>query len=345
MNFSNTVLGVSRKTARPTRGVRAKRTPGSATQARARLQAQFGGEAPSGGASVAEPMKAESVVTDTMQTQRVSIATFLKTPAVSSRGATDSAPQGLRNAQSMAESNAVAEAIPATPEQIRCMCIDHAVLLSKLKRIDTAALATMLGMPTDNVRKALTGVEEALRAPEWDRLIEIMGIDPQTARMSRAMPHFIHVTPATRQSFQALEGAFINMRAARMQFDDTLVDRIRNKAPRIAVMQNDHLRIVVIEHEGVRALDSINQFEWARGSEKASQVKSVFKRERFVAGDLTAIEFDTIFAGDRRIDWQYVELVARANRVSMEDIVGYIQSVGEEKSKDAQTYLKVVNGN
>lgn len=345
MKFATNAFGASRKNIRSTRGANAKRTQsaqdrnaGSASQARARLQAAFA-EAP----AVAQAVPVVPVQVGSASA--ISVASLLKTPSIAHPAESNASPVKARHVQSVADAPVEQEMPAFSAEQTRRLCIDHAILISKLKRIDTAALATMLGMPTDNVRKALSGMEEALRAPEWDRVIEIMGIDPQTARLNRSMPHFIHVTPASLQAFQALENMFLNMRAARMQFDDGLMKRLRNKAPHVAVMQNDHLRVVLIEHEGVRALEAINGIEWARGSEKASQVKAVFSRDRFVAGDLTAIEFDTLFAGDRRINWDYVELVARANRVSMEDIVGYIQSVGEEKSQDAQTYLKVVNGN
>lgn len=346
MKFAANPLSTSRKSGRGTRGIATKRAQnanaGSASQARARLQTAFS-EGPV--ATQVASSLASSTPVQIHSDSAVSVAALLKTQSVAPEAESNLAAIKARHVQSAAAPLAEREFPAFNAEQTRRLCIDHAILISKLKRIDTAALATMLGMPTDNVRKALSGMEEALRAPEWDRVIEIMGIDPQTARLNRSMPHFIHVTPASLQAFQALESIFLNMRAARMQFDDGLIKRLRNNAPRVVVMQNDHLRVVLIEHEGVRALESVNGIEWARGSEKASQVKAVFSRDRFVAGDLTAIEFDTLFAGDRRIDWDYVELVARANRVSMEDIVGYIQSVGEQKSHDAQTYLKVVNGN
>lgn len=339
MKFATPVLGASRKNNRNARGLNAKRTPSSAAQARARLQAQF---APSPKIATESAFRSDGGCDRANDAEQlpVSVASLLKM-AASVTPQADAADKRMKPVRDMAAE----EALPLSAEQIRRLCIDHAILISRLKRIDTAALAAMLGMPTDNVRKALSGVEEALRAPEWDRVIEIMGIDPETARLNRSMPHFIHVTPATLDAFKALESVFLNMRAARMSFNEGLMARLRNKQPHVAVMQNDHLRIVLIEHEGVRAMNAINGVDWARGSEQASLVKSVFSRDRFIAGDLTAIEFDTLFAGDRRIDWSYVELVARANRVSMEDIVNYIQSVGEQKSHEAQTYLKVVNAN
>jgi len=340
MKNATPVLGASRKN---TRVLNAKRTHSSAAQARARLQSQFAPSSEIAAKSASQPSSALSegrARGQDIAQSPVSVASLLKTASFATPQF-DAADKHMKSVREMA----VEDMSPLNAEQIRRLSIDHAILISMLKRIDTAALAAMLGMPTDNVRKALSGVEEALRAPEWDRVIEIMGIDPETARLNRSMPHFIHVTPATLDAFKALESVFLNMRAARMSFKEGLIARLRNKQPRVAVMQNDHLRIVLIEHEGVRAINAINGVDWARGSEQASLVKSVFSRDRFIAGDLTAIEFDTLFAGDRRIDWNYVELVARANRVSMEDIVSYIQSVGEQKSHEAQTYLKVVNAN
>lgn len=324
-----TSFGVSRSTARagstrsPVRQA-ARTNKASASEAKNRLHATMNlGLVDADPQSISQPSP--------LTTETLSVASFLKTSDIP-----ENKLEKKRNDFS---------AIQSSPEQLRQRCMDHAVLVFRLKQISIGALSAMLGMPSENVRQALGGMYEALRAPEWDRLIEIMGIDPETSRLNRKMPHFLHVTKANLLAFKALEDAFVTMRAARMDFDERWIDRIRNKAPKVAVMQNDHLRVVVIEHQGVQAIDAINGVEWARGTEKASRLKSSLERERFIAGDMTAIEFDLLFAGDRRIDWDYIELVARANRVSMEDIVTYIKSVGDKKAEENASYLKVVNAN
>lgn len=334
-----TSFGVSRSATRGPRGAGATRTAvrqtartskTSASEAKNRLHVAMG-------LGVVENIAPQAAtVQPAPAAEALSVTAFLKTPDISESKTTKSETQVKRNDFST---------VMSSPEQLRQRCMDHAVLVFRLKRIGIGALSAMLGMPSENVKQALGGMHEALRAPEWDRLIEIMGVDPETSRLSRTMPHFLHVTKDNLLAFKALEEAFVNMRAARMDFNDRWIDRLRNKLPKIAVMQNDHLRVVVVEHDGVQAIDALSGVEWARGTEKASQLKSSFERDRFIAGDMTSIEFDMLFAGDRRINWDYVEIVARANRVSMEDIVGYIKSVGDKKAEENAAYLKVVNGN
>lgn len=226
-------------------------------------------------------------------------------------------------------------------EAIFKTCVERARLLYRVKKIDLSTLACTIAMPIENVRQALGGVMDALRRAEWEKVIAITGLDVKTGRLARGTPHFIFHDDATKKLIETLAPLFNNTKAARLDFNE----RHRlfgKKTNRILMLQNDHLRVVVIEAPKQSFMSAVKTSKWFLETEKRSVVKTSFAKSRFVSCDMSAIDFDAVFNPNGALDWGHVDTVARANRVSIEEIITFIKAEGDRKEQMGDAYLRRV---
>lgn len=214
--------------------------------------------------------------------------------------------------------------------------------LIRLKRLDGRAVAAAIGMPYENVRQAIEGEAQAMRKSDWERLMEISGFDLETGRLNRNFPHFIHVDDSRIADLRCISGLMADAKAARIQCNERRLLGMFSKGPSLTVIQNDHVRIVCIEHTKMSSMSHIPDCQWARKSEEDSIVKTALPADRFIKGDLTSTEFDDLFSRGDRMTLDRIEILARANHVTFEEIAEFIQQRGDQKERDRLTRMRTV---
>lgn len=214
--------------------------------------------------------------------------------------------------------------------------------LVRLKRLDVRASAAAIGMPYENVRQAIAGESQAMRNSDWERLMEIAGFDLETGRLNRNFPHFIHVDEERISDLKCVSSLMADAKAARIQCGERRLLGMFSKSPSITVIQNDHVRIVCLEHTKTSSMSYIPDCQWARKSEEDSVVKTTLSADRFIKGDLTSTEFDDLFSRGARVTLERIEILARANHVTFEEIAEFIQQRGDQKEQDRLTRMRSV---
>ena len=108
------------------------------------------------------------------------------------------------------------------------------------------------------------------------------------------------------------------------------------------MLQNAHVRVVCIDYNRIGVVGRIQDCRWARKTEKASVVPTKLAIDRFLSGDLTGTEFDELFDLEGKLTWDRIAMLARANHVSMEEIIDFIHERGDLKEQERLQRMRAV---
>jgi hypothetical protein len=225
--------------------------------------------------------------------------------------------------------------------------------LVRLKKLDVRATSAALGLPFENVSLSVGGEWDAMRDAEWARLSEIVGIDPETGKLHRNFPHYLHlVSAASQEDLKEVRGLLMDLLAAvaiprpsEKEANLSWWARLfyKSQDPKVLILQNEHVRVVILQHwTALHVIDLLQDCGWARETEAASRIKTAIALERFLAGDLNASEFDDLFDLEKKMTWKRVALLARANHVSIEELIAFIKQRGDELEEERKQRLKTV---
>jgi hypothetical protein len=207
------------------------------------------------------------------------------------------------------------------------------------------ALANASGMPLPLLRNYLRGKAKSIQIPHKVALCDVLGIDIESGRLRGNQVHFFDLGKLARFStpgefadrLRALSYLLRGTKCAALKFPTLPMFKL---SPVVHVVQNVHFRIVLL---GARKPFYLAEFkpellandacEWARGARKlavAPVVQHVLA-QRILNRDLLPMEFDEIFRGDNVVTWEEIEQAARTFQVSKDEILAWIETVGENR--------------
>lgn len=220
-----------------------------------------------------------------------------------------------------------------------------------LKGLTNSEIANAVNVPKNTIDAYLAGRKVGFREDIRKNIAGFLGIDLATCRLSSDRVHIFALNKlpfATKKecfdkhmrhiSFLLRDG-----KAAKLEFPH--LSRMERNAARLRgahVMQNASSRAIFIGgwclgFHATLDLESFKDCKWASGKVSTSLVQVVERSLslRIADGDVTALEFDEIFRGPDAISWADIEMSARINQVSREEIHEWIETIGQRRAMEA----------
>ncbi|WP_157896821.1 hypothetical protein [Acidovorax carolinensis] len=211
------------------------------------------------------------------------------------------------------------------------------VALLKGQSIDSIAKAS--GFPARIVDSIFKDrLAPALKRSAIKRIAGALGIDLVNMRFAAGQVHAfdlrrIPVMASSKRRMQIKQAVGIlarGARIARVQMGGTLVSALSRE--HVYVAQTEVYRAIFVGRPGAFSPEMIPSAQWVCGTKKASVVR--VSNNELVWGlhtsDITESEFDELFLGAEALIWDDIRTASRANGVSKQEIINFIQSRGEE---------------
>lgn len=220
--------------------------------------------------------------------------------------------------------------------------------VATLKGISDDAIAAAINVPVGSVSAWLSGRNVGYREDMLALLGTFLGVDLETGRLSDDRVHIFDLSKLPLTSSK--DRIDVCLQVVGYMLRDAKFAGIRlgsvtrltgSKTPKVRVGQNHNSRAVFI---GGSCLTFKPQFDplahgsscqWAAG-DAAKSVVSVIDPvmiRRVENGDLTISEFDQLFRGPGSTTMADVEMAARVNGLTNEEIVEWIETIGAARAQ------------
>lgn len=224
--------------------------------------------------------------------------------------------------------------------------------VARLKGITDEAISSAINVPKGTISGYFGGRNVGIREEMRDALAGFLGIDMTVGRLTADRVHVFALdrvpTFSSRSQFQlymqSLGFLLRGSKAASLHFTSMAITaRLASRLRGVHAVQNSHSRAIFLGGycAGFRAkfnADDIEGCTWAGGSRSKSRVKvmDATLAKRIANGDMTVIEFDEIFRGAEATSWLDVEMSARVNLVTKDEIVEWIETIGARRAMEQQ---------
>lgn len=252
----------------------------------------------------------------------------------------------------MSTKNARKQATPEADvhEALRIDGVCEALLcaVARLKGFSDETISSALNVPKGTLGAFFAARNVGYRDDIRAALAKYLGINLSTGRLVGDQVHvfLLGKLPSTtsRKDFllymQSMGFLLRGGKAARLSFPALPAHRRVGPAMSgVHIVQNAESRALFIGGSTLtfRArfdASAIEGCDWAAGTEAKSEVPVAQRllAIRVLSGDLTPIEFDEIFRGAEATTWADVEMSARVNSVTKDEIVQWIETVGARKA-------------
>lgn len=220
--------------------------------------------------------------------------------------------------------------------------------VATLKGISDDAIAAAINVPVGSVSAWLSGRNVGYREDMLALLGSFLGVDLESSRLSQDRVHIFDLSKLPLTSSK--ERIDVSLQVVGYLLRDAKFAGIRlgsgsritgNKSPKVRVGQNNNSRAVFI---GGSCLTFKPQFDpavhgsacqWA-AADAAKSVVTVTDPvmiRRVENGDLTISEFDQLFRGPSSTTLDDVEMAARVNGLTNEEIVEWIETIGAARAQ------------
>lgn len=220
-----------------------------------------------------------------------------------------------------------------------------------LKGLTNSEIANAVNVPKNTIDAYLAGRKVGFREDIRKNIAGFLGVDLATCRLSSDRVHIFALNKlpfATKKEcfdkhMRHISYLLRDSKAAKLEFPH--LSRMERNAARLRgahVMQNASSRAIFIGgwclgFHATLDMESFKDCKWASGKVGTSLVQ-VLERSlslRIADGDVTAMEFDEIFRGADAISWADIEMSARINQVSRDEIHEWIETIGQRRAMEA----------
>lgn len=226
-----------------------------------------------------------------------------------------------------------------------------------LKGMPNGAIANAVNVPKNTIDAYFSGRKIGFREDIRKNIAGYLGIDVSSCRLTSDRVHIFALNKlpfaTSKESFDKhmRHISFLLRDGKAAKLDLPLLSRMERSAARmrgVHVMQNSSSRAIFLGgwcmgFHATLDLESFKDCKWASGKINTSVVK-VLERTlslRIADADVTPMEFDEIFRGAEATNWADIEMAARINQVSRDEILEWIETVGQRRSmEDALTQFR-----
>lgn len=220
-----------------------------------------------------------------------------------------------------------------------------------LKGVTTGAISEAVNVPKNTIDAYFAGRKVGFREDIRKNIAGYLGVDLMTCRLSSDRVHIFALNKLpfgiSKEMFDKhmRHVSFLLRDGKAAKLEMPLLGRMERNGARMRgahVMQNSHSRAIFlggwcIGFRAVLDLESFKGCKWASGKMDTSVVK-VAERTlslRIADGDVTPMEFDEIFRSPDAASWADIEMSARVNQVSRQEILEWIETVGQRRALES----------
>lgn len=223
--------------------------------------------------------------------------------------------------------------------------------VAHLKGFTDEAISSAINAPKGTIGAYFAGRKVGYREDMRTTLAAVLGVDLAAGRLKSDCVHVFRLDKlpffTSRKRFdlylQSIGYLLRGSRAAKLTFSSLdFGPRLANGVRGIYVAQNKQTRAILVGgwcagFHATLATSKIEGIKWANKGARTNSVVDVcdpMLATRICNGDITVTEFDEIFRGAEATTWSDVEMSARVNLVSRDEIVNWIETVGNRRAME-----------
>lgn len=223
--------------------------------------------------------------------------------------------------------------------------------VAKLKGISDEAISIAINVPQGTTQAYFEGRNVGYRDDIRQALAKYLGVDLATHRLSSQQVHVFMLNKislkTTRKQFNIYMHAVGRLlrvsKSATLEFPCLgLAERFSLRVRGVHVVQSKNTRAIFLGGQCLtfRARFSpafVESCIWAGGTKENSifSVAQLTLGQRIVKNDITTAEFDEIFRGSKATTWRDVDMSARVNGVTKDEVVEWIETIGARRALEA----------
>lgn len=235
-------------------------------------------------------------------------------------------------------------------EAPRMFRVGDLAAVARLKGITTGTLAAATKLPIESVSAYLSS-NLGLPRHHVEKIATVLGVSLKTRSLSREVVHIFFTDKATNgaSDFESIANLINPSKAAIVRSNQNNLSK-RMFGNTFIMVQNDDQRILFVDK--VKYLGLAGPFDvaqhlagcrWVKGSPESSVkiLRSASLTQRMESLDLIPSEYDEVFEGEK-ITWREVENSARANGVSKQEVLNWVETIGRHRHGGSRASLTVI---